>query len=110
MSKKKLIVLVAIFNVIMIVAFIFSNLYVWDFFNTKITLQGGRQDNGIYVIPFIQIDGFQITIGHSAWASDGVIVPTALPITILNYPFIIFWIAIIGNLILIAFLIQKSKK
>jgi hypothetical protein len=101
---------VAIFNALMIVAFIFSNLYLWDFFNTQINLQGGRQANGIYMIPSIQANGFQVTIGHDAWASDGVTVPTALPISVPNYPFIVFWIATLGNLAIAALILRKTDE
>ncbi len=106
---SKIPALMILLNVVMIVAFIFSCIYMWDFFNTQINLQGGRQDNGIYVIPFVQINGLQVTIGHDAWTSDGIAVPTALPISVPNYPFILFWVAMIGN-ILFAVLIYRNKK
>ena len=108
MSRRQMIVYAAIFNALIIVAFIFSNLYIWDFLNTQINKQGGRQENGIYVIPFIQETGLLVTVGHDAWSSDGVAVPTALPISVPNYPFIVFWIAIIGNFILMAFILRKQ--
>ena len=94
----------------MIVTFIFSNIYMWDFLNTQINKQGGRQVNGVYVIPFIQVTGLQVTIGHNAWTSDGIAVPTALPISVPNYPFIVFWVTIAGNLGLIALLLRKLQK
>ena len=109
MSKRQTFVFVAIFNMLMIVAFIFSNICMWDFFNKQINLQGVRQENGIYVIPFIHINGLQVTIGHDAWASDGVTVPVAPPISVPNYPFIVFWVAIVGNLILIALVLRTQK-
>ena len=108
--SKRIIAYVAIFNVLMIAAFIFSNIYMWDFLNTNINKQGGRQENGIYVIPFIQETGLQVTIGHDAWTNDGIPVPTALPISVLNYPFIVFWVSIVGNMVLIVLVFKKADK
>lgn len=108
--SKRIIAYVAIFNVLMIAAFIFSNIYMWDFLNTNINKQGGRQENGIYVIPFIQETGLQVTIGHDAWTNDGIAVPTALPISVPNYPFIVFWVAIVGNLVLIVLILRNPNK
>ena len=54
--------------------------------------------------------GIQVTIGHNAWTSDGIAVPTALPISVPNYPFIVFWVTIAGNLGLIALLLRKLQK
>ncbi len=108
MSKKKLIGLAIIFNIIMLVAFIFSSIYIWNFIN-KITDLGYYGSNGV-TIPTIWITALQITGGTIGWTSDGTRVPRPLPTVIPNYPFMLFWITLIGNLILIAFLIQKSKK
>ena len=55
------------------------------------------------------MNGFQVTVGHDAYASDGVAVPTALPISVPNYPFWLFWVAMMGNM-LFAVLILRSKK
>ena len=52
-------VLVVIFNVLMIVAFILSNIYIWDFINT-LTSQTRYDSNGV-VIPQIQINALQVT-------------------------------------------------
>jgi hypothetical protein len=98
---------VIVFNVLVIAAFVISNLYMWDFLSTQVNRQGGRQENGVYVIPFIHVDGLQVTVGHDAWTSDGVAVPTALPISVPNYPFLVFWLAVVGNLILAALLLRK---
>jgi len=105
--KKQTIGYIVVFNVLIIVAYVFSSIYLWDFLSTQINQQGGRQENGIYIIPFIQITGLQLTVGHDAWTSDGIVVPTALPISVPNYLFMVFWIAIIGNLIFMAVLLRK---
>lgn len=108
MSRKRMVAIASVFNILMIFAFVSSNIYIWNFLNTQINLQGGRQENGIYVIPFIQTNGLQITVGHDAWANDGVAVPTAIPLSVPNYPFMIFWTSILGNLILLALLLRRN--
>ena len=90
----------------MIVAFIYSNIYIWDFLNTQINVAGGRQDGG-YIIPFIQVNGLQVTVGLDGWTSEGIAIPTPAPISVPNYPFIVFWVAIVGNLVLIALILRK---
>ncbi len=107
MPRKRITVFAAIFNALMIVAFIFSNIYVWDYLNTEINLKSGHQPYGNTILPQIQINGFQITVSHAGW-TDGEMLPMPLPISVPNYPFIVFWIALIGNLILIALILRKQ--
>ncbi len=106
MFKKRMVSITAVFNILMIFAFVSSNIYIWNFLDAQINAQGGRQENGIYVIPFIQMNGLQITVGHDAWTTDGVAVPTALPLSVPNYPFMIFCTAFAGNLIILALLLR----
>ena len=106
MSKRQMIVCVAIFNVLMIVAFIFSNLYIWDFIN-NLTSQW-RHDSSGTTIPIIHINGLQVTGGTVGWTSEGIQIPRPLPTVIPNYPFILFWIAMVGNLIFIASVLRKQ--
>ncbi len=109
MSKKKLIGVATIFNVIMIVVFMFSNFIVWDYLNTEINLNSSHSPNGGgAIVPSIGINGFMIQVGHSGWLKDGTMIPMPLPTAILNYPFIVFWITLIGNLILIALILKKQ--
>ncbi len=106
MSKKKLIGLATIFNVIMIVAFVFSNIYIWNFIN-KISSQKHYGSDGV-TIPVIGIDALQITGSTIGWTSDGTQEPRPLPTVIPNYPFYIFWIVIVGNLALIVLILRKQ--
>ncbi len=108
MSKRRIMVCVTVLNVVMVVAFVLSNIYVWDYLNTEINLNSSHQSNTNTIVPQIQIDGFQITVSHAGWANDGTMIPMAAPISILNFPFSIFWITIIGNLILIALILRKQ--
>ena len=109
MSKRQMIVFLSIFNVLMIVAFIFSNIYIWDYLNTQINLQSSHQPNGATILPSIQINGLQVTVSHAGWTSDGMLIPMPAPISVPNYPFFIFWVAIVGNLILMALILRKRK-
>lgn len=107
MSKRQMIVFIAIFNVLMIVAFIFSNICIWDFIN-NLTSQASHDSSGT-TIPIININALQVTGGTVGWTSEGIQIPRPLPTIIPNYPFFIFWVAMIGNLVF-AVLIMKSKK
>ncbi len=105
MSRDKLILLLVVFNVLMAVFFIFSSIYIWDFINNT-TSQWSYGTDGV-TIPTINIDAFQVTGGTIGWTSDGIQVPRPLPAVIPNYPFFIFWIAIVGNFAAIALLLRK---
>ena len=107
MDRKRTTNLWIAFNIIVILAFIASSLYVWSFLHTQVNIQGGRT-GGNYFIPNIQIDGLQVTVGVDGWTADGMVIPTSAPSTILNFPFIVFWIAIIGNLLLMRSILRKQ--
>lgn len=96
------------FNVFMIVTFIFSNIYIWDYLNAEINLKSSHQPNGSTIVPSIQIDGFQVTVSHAGWTSDGTLIPMPAPISVPNYPFIVFWIVLAGDLLLLALNLRKQ--
>ncbi len=108
--SNRIVAYVAIFNAIVIAAFIFSNIYVWDYLNTEINLKTTHQPNGGAIVPSIGINGFQITVSHAGWTEDGQLHSMPLPISVPNYPFIVFWVAIVGNLALIALLFRKLQQ
>jgi hypothetical protein len=105
---SKILVLMILFNALMIVAFAFSNICIWDFLNTQVNLKSSHQPNGNTIVPIIQINGLQVIVDHVGWTSDGVIMPMPLPASVPNYPFILFWAAITGNM-LFAVWILRSK-
>ncbi len=107
MSKKKMIVGLIISNALIIVAFILSSIYIWNFINNT-TSQWSYSNDGV-TIPIINLNALQVTGGTVGWTNDGTQIPRPLPTIIPNYPFMLFWIAVIGNIIF-AVLIQKSKK
>src|SRR4030042_7156085 len=109
--SKRIVAYVAIFNVLMILAIIFANSYMWGYLNTEINEKSGNQGHGSYVIPYIIENGFQVIIGHEFWADNGTIVNLGpLPTGIPNYPFILSLISIMGNLALIVLVIGKQIK
>jgi hypothetical protein len=104
------VVLVVIFNVLVGVAFVSSNIYMWDYLNTQINEVGGNKGQGSFVIPYIEVSGLQVTVGHEFWSDNGTVVnlgpfPTGVP----NYPFILFWVSMVGNLVFIAFAVVLHK-
>ena len=104
---KRIVVYVAIFNVLMIIAFLFSNIYMWGYLNTEINEKSGNKGQGNFVIPYIlYMNGFEVTIGHDYW-SDNLVNLGPIPTGIPNFPFIIFWVSIVGNLVLIALLLRR---
>ena len=104
---SKILSLMILFNVLMIVAFIFSNICIWGFIN-NLTSQASHESSGT-TIPIININALQVIGGTIGWTSEGIQIPRPLPTIIPNYPFFIFWVATIGNIVF-AVLIMKSKK
>jgi hypothetical protein len=106
MPRREMIVCVAVFNLLMVLAFIFSNMHIWDFIN-NLASQASHGSGGT-TIPIIEINGLQVTGGTVGWTSDGIQIPRPLPAVISNYPFYIFWVVIVGNLVLMALILRKQ--
>ncbi len=107
-NRRSIVVYVAIFNLLMMIAFIFSNIYIWDFLETQIDQQGGYQGNGVYVIPFIEDIGLDLSVSHIVYAENGTVVNLGtLPTTVPNYPFILFWVFLVGNLVCVTLALRK---
>ena len=96
-----LIALVILFNILVSLGFISSNIYMWNYLKTEI--------NDITPAAYIEkIDAFQVSISHP-YINDTVNLGP-LPTVIPNYPFILFWISTIGNLILITLALVLRNK
>ncbi len=89
----------------MALAFIFANISIWNFINT-LSSQASYGDG--VVIPIIQVNALQVTGYIDAWTKEGLAIPTMAPGVIPNYPFIIFWVAVVGNLVLMAFILRRK--
>jgi hypothetical protein len=112
MSKWHVFVaLVVIFNVLIGVAFVFSNIYMWDYLNTEINEMGGNKGQGNFVIPYIQDFGLQVSIGHEFWADNGTAINLGpIPTVIPNYPFILFLVSMLGNFVFITLALVLHKR
>jgi len=89
---------IIIFNVLIGLVFVFSNIYIWGILNSQ-----PESWTQLRVSPFV------ITISHMYIPDNGPINLGPLPTQILNYPFFVFWIALVGN-ICFAILALKSKE
>jgi hypothetical protein len=110
-SKRRVfVVLIVIFNVLVGVAFVSSNIYMWNYLDTTINEVGGNKGQGNFVIPYIEVSGLQVTVGHEFWSDNGTLVNLGpLPKSVPNYPFILFWVGMVGNLVFIAFALVLYK-
>ncbi len=106
---SKIPALMIVFNVVMLVAFIFANIYIWDFLNTQINLNSSHEPNGNTVVPIIQIDGLRVTADHVGWTSEGILIPMPLPAVVPNYPFILFLVATIGNILFAVAILRRRR-
>ncbi len=113
MFKKKAVAYVAIFNVLVIALYVFSTVYMWDSLRTIVdTGAGGSYEDG-FVVPFVEESGLQVTISHVFYGINGnqtVVNLGPLPTPVPNYPFYVFWVAIVGNLVLMALVLRKGSK
>ena len=103
--------LVLVFNVLVGVGFVLANNMLWDYLNTQINEVGGNKGEGNFVIPFILDSGLQVTVGHEFWSDNGTFVNLGpRPLGIPNYPYMLFWVSMLGNLVLIgvAFALWKT--
>jgi hypothetical protein len=105
-----LLAVAVIFNVVLSVGFVVASNYLFDYLNTEIG-DVGYTDQGLYVVPYVHFSGFQVDISHDIYQNGQVVNLGTLPTVILNYPYILFWVAIIGNLVFVAvaFFLHKTK-
>ena len=84
-----------VFDFLVGLAFIASNLYIWDYFAGKITVNtwGPLQ---ISIAPQTIVNGHATTI--------------VLVFPMPNYPFILFWVALVGNFILAFLALRPANK
>jgi hypothetical protein len=111
MSKWHVLLAIAvIFNVVLSVGFVLASNYLFDYLNTEIG-DVGYTDQGLYTIPYIHFSGFQVSISHDIYKNGQVVNLGTLPTVIPNYPYILFWVSILGNLgfIAVALFFYKTK-
>jgi hypothetical protein len=88
-----------IFNVLIGLFFIFSNIYIWGFINST---------NDLYHSTQVSIDPLQVSISHMV-IQNGLINLGTLPLTFPNFPFILFWVALVGNLCLFILALRSKE-
>jgi hypothetical protein len=95
MSNLNKIILLGIFDILVSLPFIASNWWIWDYLSGKITANawGPLQ---IAIVPKTIVGGQAYTIG----------LYTPLP----NYPFILFWVALAGNLLFFVLALRSNNK
>ena len=99
-SKNVIIVVIVLFNIFVSLGFVFSNVYVRDFLYSETDVDSAFSQ--------IYFDFFKISVSNHPVFVDGVLSPSPLPRVIANFPFILFWISVIGNLILFAIVLRKN--
>ena len=110
MSKRRiLIALIVLFNIFIILGFVFSNLYIWNLLKTQVDQGIAYNGEGGYTIPYIENFGLQISISHPFYENGTIANLGELPGAVPNYPFILFWVAPVGNLLFIWVLMKKQE-
>ena len=93
--------LALIFNVTVGVSFVLANNSMWDFITSEIDYDPSRiTDDSYHLVPYIIISDFEVSAGHLIY-SDGVINLGPLPTVVPNYPYMLFWVCMIGNFVII---------
>ncbi len=91
---KKLVPLI-LFDVLVGFSFVFSNSYFWNYLNGYLTRS--------------EWSPLQISIAHMI-VIHGDAVPAGLFTPIINYPFILFWIALVGNFVFVILVLRSKEK
>ena len=100
--------LALIFNVLMGVGYVVASGSLYDYLETEMN-DVGYTDQGLYVIPYISITGFQVEISHTYYENGQVVNLGPLPAVIPNYPYLLFWVSMIGNLGFVALALVLHK-
>jgi hypothetical protein len=93
------------FDAILGLLFIFSNISIWNLINTEV-MQFGLWD--VYIKTF-NISPLQIAVSYMNLSNGNVLSPSVGP-TITNYPFILFWVLLLGNIGFFVRMLQKAQK
>ncbi len=96
MSKNKLVACVFVFNVLMALAFVYSNSSLWDSVNTTYP-----------TMTVSQWSPFSIHVMYYHYA-DGMLSVVQGIFLYFNYPFWLFWVTMMGNLVLMALILRRQ--
>jgi len=109
-QRRILTEIIVLFNVLIVLGFVFSNFYIWNFFNTQIDQGITYNGQGGYSIPYIEDFGLQVSVSHPFYENGTIVNLGSTPTAVPNYPFILFWVAIVGNLLFILILLRNKKQ
>jgi hypothetical protein len=93
------------FDAVLGLLFIVSNISIWSLINSEV-MQFGLWD--VYIKTF-NINPLQIAVSYMELSNGNVLSPSVGP-TITNYPFILFWILLLGNIGFVVRMLQKAQK
>ncbi len=88
-------VLMILFNVLLAIFFVLTNFQIWNIVNSYHYTSPTWSARDISFVP--------------RFFENGIFVLEQMIVILPNYPFMLFWVAMIGNIIF-AILIQKGKK
>jgi uncharacterized membrane protein len=94
--------------VLMGVGYVLASSTLYDYLETEMN-ELGYTEQGLYVIPHIHITGFQVEISHAYYENGQVVNLGPLPTVVPNYPYILFWVSMIGNLVFVALALVLHK-
>ena len=100
--------LALIFNVVMGVGYVVASGNLYDYLETEMN-DVGYTEHGLYVISHIRITGFQVEISHAYYENGQVVNLSPLPTVVPNYPYLLFWVSMIGNLVFVALALVLNK-
>ena len=93
-------VLALIFNVTMGVGYFLASNNLYDYLNTRMS-DVRYTEQGLYVIPYTRITGLQVEVGLDVYENGQVVNLGTLLRVVPNYPYILFWVSMIGNFVII---------
>jgi len=95
-SMLKQLMPILLFNALVSLGYIFSNFYFWNLLNGYLTINDWNP--------------FQIAIAHVIVTSNGQTAPAGTYFPLPNYPFILFWVSLVGNLCFFILALRNKEK
>jgi len=94
------IVLALIFNVVMSVGIVLANDTMWDSIITELDYNPSSLRDSYHLVPYFYISGFEVSVGLWIY-SNGTINLGPLPTVVPNYPYMLFWVCMAGNFVIL---------
>jgi hypothetical protein len=111
LNRRITLSLIFFLNLVLIVIFVLSSIYVGSFISTQINEKQGFNGQGLVTIPYVEAYGFTVSISRIIYYENGTVANLGpLPTTIPNFPFYVFWLTVIINLVLFWLVYKKLQK